>query len=49
MQIKPTTFEHAPEYERKWRDTYKSSHEKREVEQKWKINGFVKDAGKNMI
>lgn len=28
LQIKPTTFEHAPEYERKWKDAYKSSHEK---------------------
>lgn len=32
LQIKPTTFEHAPEYERKWRDAYKSSHEKFKVE-----------------
>ncbi|MDF2956303.1 MAG: hypothetical protein OD815_001919 [Candidatus Alkanophagales archaeon MCA70_species_2] len=28
IQIKPTTFEHAPEYERKWRDAYRNSHEK---------------------
>jgi len=32
LQIKPTTFEHAPEYERKWRDAYKSSHEKFKAE-----------------
>lgn len=28
LQIKPITFEHAPEFASKWRDAYKSSHEK---------------------
>ncbi|MEM0243024.1 MAG: MjaI family restriction endonuclease [Candidatus Aenigmatarchaeota archaeon] len=28
LQIKPVTFEHAPEYAIKWREVYKSSHEK---------------------
>lgn len=27
LQIKPTTFEHAPEYQTKWRQIYRSSHE----------------------
>ncbi len=28
IQIKPSTFEHAPDYERKWRDIYRESLEK---------------------
>lgn len=28
LQIKPVTFEHAPEFATKWRDAYKSSHDK---------------------
>ncbi|GBD03770.1 hypothetical protein HRbin19_01067 [bacterium HR19] len=28
IQIKPSTFEHAPDYERKWREIYKESHKK---------------------
>lgn len=28
LQIKPTTFEHAPEFARKWKEVYKNSHEK---------------------
>lgn len=28
IQIKPTTFEHAPEFATKWREAYKASHEK---------------------
>lgn len=32
LQIKPTTFEHAPEYGRKWKEAYKSSHEKFKAE-----------------
>jgi len=28
LQIKPTTFEHAPEFARKWKEAYKNSHEK---------------------
>jgi hypothetical protein len=28
LQIKPVTFEHAPEFATKWKDVYKISHEK---------------------
>lgn len=28
LQIKPTTFEHAPEFATKWREAYRASHEK---------------------
>jgi len=28
LQIKPVTFEHAPEFATKWKDVYKTSHEK---------------------
>jgi len=28
LQIKPVTFEHAPEFATKWREVYKNSHEK---------------------
>jgi len=28
LQIKPVTFEHAPEFASKWKETYKNSHEK---------------------